>query len=71
MKTVISIAQLAIAVILIILVLIQEKGSGVGETFGGGSGFTQQRRGIEKYLHIATIIGLILFIATSLANLLL
>lgn len=71
MSNSISIAQLVIAVILIVLVLIQEKGTGVGETFGGGGGFTQQRRGIEKYLHIATVIGLVLFIATSLANLLL
>lgn len=71
MKTIVSIAQLVIAVILIILVLLQERGGGVGEAFGGDSGFASQRRGMEKYLHIATITGLVLFIATSLANLLL
>ncbi|OGM90608.1 preprotein translocase subunit SecG [Candidatus Wolfebacteria bacterium RIFCSPHIGHO2_01_FULL_48_22] len=71
MSTILSVAQLAIAVILIILVLVQERGGGVGEAFGGGAEFTTQRRGIEKYLHTATIVGLVLFIATSLANLLL
>jgi protein translocase SecG subunit len=71
MDTIFSIAQLAIAVILIVLVLVQEKGGGVGDAFGGGGGFETQRRGMEKHLHIATIIGLILFIAVSLANLLL
>ena len=71
MDTIFSIAQLVIAIILIVLVLVQEKGGGVGEAFGGGGGFEQQRRGIEKHLHIATIVGLVLFIAISLANLLL
>ncbi len=71
MDAILSIAQLAIAIILILLVVIQEKGGGVGEAFGGGAEFTSQKRGIEKYLHIATIVGLGLFIAISLANLLL
>jgi preprotein translocase subunit SecG len=71
MSTIIKIAQLVISVGLIILVLLQEKGTGVSETFGGGtgSGFYQHRRGLEKIMFIVTIVALILFAATSLANL--
>lgn len=70
MDKIFSVAQLVIAIILIVLVLIQEKGGGVGEAFGGGGGFEHQKRGVEKYLHVATIVGLALFVAISIANLL-
>ncbi len=74
MTTIISIIQLITAVALIIMVLLQDSGSGVGESFGGGGGaggVSTQRRGLENVMHIATIIGLIIFAATSLALLLL
>lgn len=67
----IKIAQLVISVALIILVLLQERGSGVSESFGGGgeAGFYQHRRGLEKVIFIATIVGLVLFAGVSLASL--
>ena len=71
MKNILSIAQLAISLIVIILVLLQERGSGIGDTFGGSEGsFMSQRRGIEKILFIVTIVFLVLFAGISLANLL-
>jgi preprotein translocase subunit SecG len=71
MSTIIKISQLVISVGLIILVLVQEKGTGVSGTFGGGTGagFYQHRRGLEKLMFIITIVALILFAAISLANL--
>ncbi|MCL5012317.1 MAG: preprotein translocase subunit SecG [Patescibacteria group bacterium] len=70
MKSIISIAQIVIAVIIVILVVLQENGSGMGETFGeGGGGFAHQRRGMERGVFVATMVALALFIATSLANL--
>jgi protein translocase SecG subunit len=71
MSVIIKIAQLVIAVAIIILVLLQERGSGVSESFGGGgeAGFYQHRRGMEKVIFIVTIIALVLFAATSLVNL--
>lgn len=73
MKNIISISQLIISVIIIVLVLLQERGSGMGESFGGseGGGFSQQRRGLEKTIFYATIIALVIFGGVSLANLLL
>lgn len=70
MKNIISIAQLVVACIIIILVVIQGNGSGMGEAFGDSSGFSHQRRGAERGIFIITLVALALFIATSLANLL-
>jgi len=71
MANLIKIAQLIIAVILIVLVLIQEKGSGVGESFGGSqTGFYQHRRGLEKVIFIITLVFLALFAGVSVASLL-
>lgn len=73
MATFVKIAQLVLSVALIILVLLQERGSGISESFGGGggeAGFYQQRRGLDKIIFIATIICLVLFAGASLASLL-
>lgn len=65
---ILSIIQLATALILIALVLVQERGGGMGETFGGSdsSGAFSQRRGLEKVIFVSTVTGLILFAVTSL-----
>lgn len=72
MATFVKIAQLVLSVALIILVLLQERGSGISESFGGGgeAGFYQQRRGLDKVIFITTIICLVLFAGASLASLL-
>lgn len=69
----ISIAQIVISVIVIALILLQERSSGVGGAFGGGDagGFYQTRRGIEKAIFIGTIVGVIVFTGLALANLVL
>jgi protein translocase SecG subunit len=68
----VKIGQLVIAALLIILVIIQERGGGISESIIGseGGGFYQHRRGLEKVIFIATIICLVLFIAASIASLL-
>ena len=72
MKDIVSILQVVVACIIVVLVVLQERGSGMGETFGeSGGGFSSQRRGIEKGIFVATIVTLVLFIALSLANILL
>lgn len=69
-ETIIAIAQLVIAVCIIILVILQERGSGIGESFGGGGGggsISRQRRGFEKVAHQATVVAVILFAISSLS----
>ena len=69
---ILSIAQIAVAVIVIALILIQERSSGMSGIFGGGGGdsFYQTRRGLEKIIFSATIIGMALFAILALLNIL-
>ncbi len=65
-------AQIAISVILVVLIAVQQRGTALGAGFGGSGGgeFYSSRRGIQKQLHYATIIVAVLFIALGIANLL-
>ncbi|MEK7520703.1 MAG: preprotein translocase subunit SecG [Patescibacteria group bacterium] len=66
----ISVAQIVVSVILIILVLLQERSSGLSGVFGGdGGGFYQTRRGLERLVFGATIVFAIFFVGLSILNL--
>ena len=70
LNLIISIAQIAVSVILIVLVLLQERGGDAGGLFGGaGGGFYQARRGLERTIFIATVVFVIVFALLALANL--
>lgn len=62
--------QIALSVLLVIAILMQARGSGVGESFGGSGAVYRTRRGIEKSLYTATILLAILFAVVSLVRLL-
>jgi preprotein translocase subunit SecG len=66
MKTVLSIVQLVLAIILIVEVLLQQKGAGLGLTFGGSSNVYSTRRGIDAVIFKATVVTAILFFGLSL-----
>lgn len=68
MSKIIDIAQIAIAVLLTCSILLQQRGSGLSEVFGGGGSSYHSRRGFEKTLFILTIILAVVFIAVSLAR---
>ena len=65
---IIKIAQIAIAVGLTVLILLQESGTALGSAFGG-EGFYATRRGIQKKIYWLTIISGILFIILAIVNL--
>ena len=66
-----SIAQILIAVVLIVLIMLQERSSGLSGVFGGGeSTFYQTRRGFEKIIFIATSVLVAVFAILSFINLL-
>ncbi|MFA5163734.1 MAG: preprotein translocase subunit SecG [Patescibacteria group bacterium] len=67
----IKIAQIVISVLLIISILLQNRGTGLGSAFGGSSGVYLTKRGVEKKLFIATIILAVLFFLVSFASLIL
>ncbi len=66
---IISISLPILAVLLIILVLIQQKGSGLGSLFGGDDTVYRTKRGAEKIIYIATIVIAVLFFGLATANL--
>jgi len=67
---IIRIIQAIIGVLIIVLILLQERSTGLSGIFGGEGGFYQTRRGIEKIIFISTIVLGIIFIGLSLYSLL-
>lgn len=62
--------QMALALIVIALILIQERSSGTSGLLGGdGQGTYQARRGLEQVIFVATIVGTAAFAALALAQL--
>lgn len=66
-----KILQIIFALLLTLFVLLQQRGSGLGMAFGGEGNVYRSRRGIEKFLFIATIAVAVLFCATALLTVLL
>ena len=61
--------QIAVSVLLVTAILLQQKGVGLGSAFGGSGQIYRSRRGIEKTLFISTIVLAILFTVVALLNL--
>jgi len=67
MSNTFKIIQIILAIILVIFILLQQRGSGLGMAFGGGDGNVyRSRRGIEKIIFYMTIIIAALFCITAL-----
>ena len=59
-----EIIQLVLAVLVIVSILLQQQGSGLGGAFGGEGNFYRSKRGLEKVLFYSTIALIVLFIAS-------
>ncbi len=68
MKTILLFGQIIISVIVVILILLQSEGTGLGTVFGGSGTFYRSRRGVEKLFLYLTIILLVLFFALSVTQ---
>lgn len=68
MQNILHIFQIIIAILLMILILLQQKGAGLGAAFGSDSTIYRTKRGAEKIIFIATIILSVLFFLSALAN---
>ena len=69
MQTYLNIAQIVLAVALIIVVLFQVRGGGLGGIFGQQSGVYRTRRGVEKILFRLTIVFVTIFLVISVLTL--
>ncbi len=61
-------AQIALSVIVIGLILIQGKGTGLSGVFGGEGNVFRTKRGAERILFIITIVMVALFFGVALLN---
>ncbi|TSC95074.1 MAG: Uncharacterized protein CEN87_86 [Parcubacteria group bacterium Licking1014_1] len=63
-------SQIAVSVILIILIAIQQRGAALGSAFGGEGEFYSSKRGLQKKVYYATIIISALFLSLGVLNVL-
>ena len=70
MKTYLTIAQIAAAALLIVAILLQSRGTGLGSTFGGEGNVYRTKRGVEKILFRSTIVFAVAFLGLALATIL-
>jgi preprotein translocase subunit SecG len=64
--TIVLVLQIIFSVIVIALTLVQSKGTGLSSMVSSSIGYYRSRRGVEKTVFFLTILGIILFSATSL-----
>lgn len=68
--TILTTLQIILSIVLIITILLQARGSGLGAVFGGGGEVFRTKRGIEKGLFFTTIVVAFLFFAIAFVNVL-
>ena len=66
-----DIILIIVAILLIISILLQQRGSGLGAAFGGEGNVYMAKRGAEKVIFWASIVLSILFMGLGLARILL
>jgi len=71
MKNYLDIAIIAVSVLLMTCILLQSRGTGLGNTFGGEGNIYRTKRGLEKTLFRGTIGLSVIFFGLALAVLLL
>jgi len=68
-QTYLNIAQIVLSIALILAILLQVRGGGLGGIFGQADTVYRTRRGVEKTLFQLTVILIVLFIIISIVSL--
>ncbi len=69
MQTYLNISQIVLAVALILIVLLQVRGGGLGGIFGQADTVYRTKRGLEKTMFRLTIVLAVLFIIIAIVSL--
>ncbi|MEI6039819.1 MAG: preprotein translocase subunit SecG [Candidatus Berkelbacteria bacterium] len=69
MQNILDYIQIAVAVLLIASILLQNKGTSLGGAFGGEGNVYRSRRGAEKFLFNSTIVLAVIFVAVAICHL--
>ena len=70
-QTILAIVMITLSVALTGLILLQQRGSGLGAAFGGDSSVFRTKRGLEKGIFYGTIATAVLFFGVAILNLVL
>jgi preprotein translocase subunit SecG len=62
--------QIAVPIILIILIAIQQRGAALGAGFGGGGEVYSTKRGAQKKIFYATVAIVVIFLVLGVLNIL-
>ncbi len=68
---IIQISTITVSILLILSILLQSRGAGLGGIFGGEGNIYRTKRGVEKVIFIATIVLAVIFFGLAVARLLL
>jgi preprotein translocase subunit SecG len=68
-KLFLNIAQMILSAALVLVIMFQVRGGGLGGIFGQADTVYRTRRGIERWLFQLTIVLVVLFIIVALASL--
>jgi len=66
-----QIINIIVAILLITTVLLQQRGSGLGDAFGGDTSVFTSRRGVEKVLYYLTMVFGVSFVVLAVLQLVL
>lgn len=69
MQTALNIIQIVLSVALILVVLFQVRGGGLGGIFGQADTVFRTRRGLEKSLFQLTIVLVVIFVVIAIVSL--
>ncbi|MFC1906718.1 preprotein translocase subunit SecG [Chloroflexota bacterium] len=69
MQTYLNIAQIVLSIAIILTVLLQVRGGGLGGIFGNPDTVWRTKRGVEKTLFQLTIVLIVLFLIISIITL--
>jgi preprotein translocase subunit SecG len=70
-EKIVTFLQLVLGVALIVSIVMQNRGAGLSNVFGGGGAIYRTKRGFEKWVFYLTIVMAIAFVCLSMAAVLL
>lgn len=69
MQTYLNVAQIVLSVALVLAILLQVRGGGLGGIFGQADSVFRTKRGVEKTLFQLTLVLVVLFVIVSIVTL--
>lgn len=69
LRNILLVTNIVSAILIVVLIMVQGKGAGLGNAWGGGGEFFQTRRGVEKLTLRLTSLLIVVFFVLSVIGL--